>query len=206
MPKRPMYWLKLHTKGWLRGSIRFDLTPAERSVFLDLVALARESRNPPWVQANETTPYRHDWLASTLNIDLDLLESTLRKCKLPPDPRLMENSHGIFIINFERYQEREKPEATPAKKEGEGNIFTVYEQEIGALTPTISEELKDLEGRYPEADIIDAIKQAARANVRKLSYVKAVLAGWTREGKSTGGQKRPPKWMTEGLEDKDANT
>jgi len=99
-----MHWLKLWTRGWLEGSIRFDLTPAQRSVFLDLCALARESRNPPWVQANETTAYPHSWLASKLNIPLDLLEETLEACK--KQKRISENNTGIRVLKFEFYQEK----------------------------------------------------------------------------------------------------
>ncbi|MBA7645898.1 hypothetical protein ES703_53658 [subsurface metagenome] len=99
-----MHWLKLWTRGWLEGSIRFDLTPAQRSVFIDLCALARESRNPPMVQANETTAYPHPWLASKLNIPMDLLEETLEICK--KQKRISENDTGIKVLKFEFYQEK----------------------------------------------------------------------------------------------------
>lgn len=118
-----MHWLKLWTRGWLEGSIRFDLTPAQRSVFLDLCALARESRNPPMVQANETTAYPHSWLASKLNIPLELLEETLRICI--EQKRISENTTGIKVLKFQYYQSRqEKPsgERKPSqKKRGESS-------------------------------------------------------------------------------------
>lgn len=114
-----MHWLKLWTRGWLEGSIRFDLNPAERSVFIDLCALARESRNPSWVQANETTAYAHSWLASRLNIPLELLEVTLEKCN--QQGRISENSNGIKVLKFEYYQSRperpSKPKEKPVKDE-----------------------------------------------------------------------------------------
>jgi hypothetical protein len=66
--------------------------------------LARESRNPPWVQANETTAYPHSWLASKLNIPLDLLERTLELCK--KQKRISENNTGIRVLKFEFYQEK----------------------------------------------------------------------------------------------------
>lgn len=180
MPRKPMFWLKLHTKGWLRGSIRFDLTPAERSVFLDLVAMARESRNPPWVQANETTHYPHSWLASTLNIPLELLEQTLVKCKQEPDPRIFEDEHGIYIVNFGQYQDETSPRLVSQGK----NIYAVYSEEIGELTLMAAERLKDLEGRHSQEDIIDAIREAVKANVRKLAYIEKILENWARDGKS----------------------
>lgn len=108
-----MHWLKLWTRGWLEGSIRFDLTPAQRSVFIDLCALARESRNPPIVQANETTAYPHSWLANKLNIPLDLLEDTLAVCI--KQRRLSENSTGIKVIKFEFYQEKGPQRGEEAK-------------------------------------------------------------------------------------------
>ena len=110
-----MHWLKLWTRGWLEGSVRFDLTPAQRSVFLDLCALARESRNPPWVQANETTAYPHHWLANKLNIPLDLLEETIEICK--KQIRISENSTGIKVLKFEYYQA--KPEKGGGGQKGE---------------------------------------------------------------------------------------
>jgi hypothetical protein len=79
------------------------MTPAQRSVFVDLIAMARESRNPPFIQANPTTAYPHSWLASKLNIALDLLEEALEVCKA--QGRISENSTGIKILNFDFYQE-----------------------------------------------------------------------------------------------------
>jgi hypothetical protein len=72
-------------------------------VFVDLIAMARESRNPPFIQANPTTAYPHSWLASKLNIALDLLEEALEVCKA--QGRISENSTGIKILNFDFYQE-----------------------------------------------------------------------------------------------------
>ncbi len=38
------------------------------------------------------------------------------------------------------------------------NVFTLYEQNIGPLTPLIADALRDLEGEYPAEWIEDAIK------------------------------------------------
>ncbi len=66
------------------------------------------------VQANETTAYPHPWLASKLNIPLDLLEETLEACK--KQDRISENKTGIKVLKFEFYQEKR---AKQGKKEGE---------------------------------------------------------------------------------------
>jgi len=116
MPQEPRkHWLNLWTRGWLAGSIRVDLTAAQRSVFLDLCALARESRNPPMVQANETTAYPHSWLANKLNIPLKLLEETLKICK--KQDRISENDTGIKVLKFGYYQGEQKRSLQEEQKE-----------------------------------------------------------------------------------------
>lgn len=63
------------------------------------------------------------------------------------------------------------------------NIFQLYEQNIGTLTPLLAEELKEAEKEYPPQVILDAFRIAAENNVRKWTYVRAILEDWTREGK-----------------------
>jgi len=66
------------------------------------------------------------------------------------------------------------------------NIFTLYEENIGLLTPMIAEELRDAEKTYPESWIKDAIKEAVNAGKRNLRYISAILERWATEGKSDG--------------------
>ncbi len=66
------------------------------------------------------------------------------------------------------------------------DIFTLYEQNIGMLTPMIAEELRDALKVYPESWIGDAIKEAVSNNKRKWSYISAILERWTTEGRGDG--------------------
>ncbi len=66
------------------------------------------------------------------------------------------------------------------------NIFTMYEENIGLLTPMLAEELRDAEKTYPEAWIKDAIKEAVNAGKRNWRYIAAILERWATEGKSDG--------------------
>jgi len=77
--------------------------------------------------------------------------------------------------------------------EPQPNIFTLYEQNIGMLTPKIADELREAEKQYPQDWIKDAIKEAAIQNVRKWSYISAILERWTTEGKTDGTHKRDSK-------------
>jgi hypothetical protein len=63
------------------------------------------------------------------------------------------------------------------------NIFVLYEQNIGPLTPMIADELRDAMATYPGAWIEDAIRVAVRNNARKLKYILAVLDRMKAEGR-----------------------
>lgn len=60
------------------------------------------------------------------------------------------------------------------------NIFVLYEQNIGPLTPMIAEELKQAEDEYPPHIILDAFRSAAENNKRSWRYVNKILLNWTR--------------------------
>jgi len=105
MPRKPNErkpWLKLWSREWLEGSIRFDCDSKERGIFTDLLALANESVNRGIIQVNEITPFPHSWLASKLNIPLEEFENTLNK--FTKQERIRETEFGIEIINFKFYQ------------------------------------------------------------------------------------------------------
>ncbi len=63
------------------------------------------------------------------------------------------------------------------------NIFVLYEQNIGPLTPLIAEQLRDAEEQYPAAWIEEAIEVAVNNNARKWAYISRVLERWESEGK-----------------------
>jgi len=73
------------------------------------------------------------------------------------------------------------------------DIFTLYEQNIGMLTPMIAEELREAEKLYPETWIRDAIQAAVNQNKRKWSYISAILERWSAEGRSDGTYRRDSK-------------
>lgn len=67
-----------------------------------------------------------------------------------------------------------------------GHIFDLYEQEIGALTPLIAEQIKDWIDNYPHQWIEDAIQVAVENNVRKAAYVTGVLKNRNNENHKAG--------------------
>jgi len=55
------------------------------------------------------------------------------------------------------------------------NIFRLYEENIGPLTPLIAETLEEAEKTYPVEWIEEAIRAAVENNVRRWRYVEAIL-------------------------------
>ncbi len=82
---------------------------------------------------------------------------------------------------------------TPTITEELPNIFALYEENIGMLTPMIAEELKEAEKLYPETWIRDAIRIAVKQNKRKWDYISAILERWSIEGRSDGTYRRDSK-------------
>jgi DnaD/phage-associated family protein len=71
----------------------------------------------------------------------------------------------------------------PARMEKMPNIFELYEQNIGLLTPLISEELQEAEKTFPAAWIPAAFKEAVALNKRSWRYVRKILENWARAGR-----------------------
>ncbi len=77
------------------------------------------------------------------------------------------------------------------------DIFTLYEQNIGMLTPMIAEELAEAEKLYPGDWIHDAVREAVSLNKRNWRYIARILENWSAEGRSDGTHKRDTKKGTD---------
>lgn len=64
------------------------------------------------------------------------------------------------------------------------NIFQLYEDNIGPLTPMIADALKDAQHEYPQHWLEEAMRVAVESNARSWRYILAVLERWRAEGKS----------------------
>ena len=98
-------WIKLWTESWLTGTARHSLTPAERSVVVDLLCLAKRKNGIIEIM-NRTAQAR------MLLITRKLLDATLDKAvKLDIlsrhlGPELDSATETFFITNWATYQAR----------------------------------------------------------------------------------------------------
>lgn len=84
-----------------------------------------------------------------------------------------------------RYATEDAP-AVGAATDSRPNIFGLYEENIGPLTPLLAEELKEAEKTYQLSWIEEAFKEAVALNHRNWRYIARILERWAAEGKSNG--------------------
>lgn len=72
------------------------------------------------------------------------------------------------------------------------NIFRLYEEQIGTLTPLVGDRLIEAEERYPADWIEDAFREAAELNVRSWRYIERILQRWSEEGRARETPGRDP--------------
>jgi DnaD/phage-associated family protein len=70
------------------------------------------------------------------------------------------------------------------------NLFRLYEQHFGPLTPMISDALKEAETAYPAEWIEEAMRISVVNNVRKWRYTEAILERWKEEGRDARRDKQ----------------
>ncbi len=70
------------------------------------------------------------------------------------------------------------------------NLFKLYEENIGPLTPLMADALKDAEATYPPEWIIDSIDLAVKNNKRSWKYAEAILKRWKEQGRDEKQDRR----------------
>ncbi len=111
---------------------------------------------------------------------------------------VINNDEGRKAIEKIEHGEIQLPGLIPVADRAEEaaprpNIFALYEQNIGMLTPIIAQELQDAEQRYPEDWIDSAFKEAVTLNKRNWKYIVKILQRWAAEGKDDGTARRHNK-------------
>ncbi len=128
----------------------------------------------------------------------------------------LEGTGTIFLLNTEADQRalarlnagqtaadiEEEPEADTPELERR-NIFALYEDSIGSLSPLLAEELKEAEERYPEPWVREAFGIAVAENKRSWRYVSGILRRWTSEGRERGRETRGDSRPVESGSEKD---
>ena len=105
-----------------------------------------------------------------------------------------ENGEALYFINSPRGRQAAallnqsgevlaQTDVKPTLESIQPNIFQLYEENIGTLTPLIADALRDAQEGCPEEWIAEAIQLAVKNNVRRWKYVESILTRWQEEGK-----------------------
>lgn len=202
--------------GELRFTSVPDLFFARLLPQIDSLAELKVTLHFLWVhyrQARQVISFGELLADETLVQSLALIDEDIEKALIQGLNRAVERgtllyaqiedeigSHDLYYLNSERgRQAHAKVEAgelgvvatsgaevaPPAKRP---NIFELYEDNISLISPIIADELKDAEATYPPEWVEDAFKIAVENNVRKWSYIRAIL-----ERMATAGRGDPQK-------------
>ena len=108
----------------------------------------------------------------------------------PQEPVLLFPATPEGIRRFEALQAGELSvaeiqAANPLPDPSKPNVFTLYEQNIGPLTPMVAEVLKADAETYPESWLREAMQEAVSRNIRNWKYVQAILKSWQEKGRDS---------------------
>lgn len=139
-------------------------------------------------------------LASTLEDAKVILANSLSRCLqrgslLKADIKIRDKQQRLYFFNSPKGRE-----IVEAIKKGmwrpsdnslripielvpeQPNIFQLYEENIGPITPLLAEALSDAEVEYPVTWIEEAFRIAVEKNIRNWRYVEAILRRWQERG------------------------
>jgi DNA replication protein len=134
-----------------------------------------------------------DFEAESLGLDVKKIKLGLEKAvKRGTLLRSQHEEDVFYFLNSPRgrlaaeafakgdWRESTKIMSAPINK---SNIFKLYEENIGALTPLLSDMLREAEKNYPSVWFEEAFEIAVSRNIRNWKYVEAILARWKEKGK-----------------------
>ena len=87
---------------------------------------------------------------------------------------------GVQAIESGKWNPAQGVSAPPVERP---NIFKLYEENIGPLTPLIADALKDAEALYSDEWVAEVIEIAVKNNKRNWKYCEAILKRWKEEGR-----------------------
>ncbi len=175
------FWLlNEQNNKYLRGA---DLR-ADR-ILLDSLTLDNDLRTPE--QALEDALARAATRNTLLRLDVDLGAEQGDVPVVREDWYFINTVKGreaIALIRQGRLHEVQSALPDEARlRVQRPNIFVLYEQNIGALTPLIADQLRDMEKTYAPAWITEAFEIAVSRNKRHLRYIQSVLKRWEIDGR-----------------------
>jgi DNA replication protein len=174
------FWLLDHMEGAFRYITRSDFN--ENNDFLSGFSLNARQASASLDDGLQRAVKR----GTLLRVELEV-EQGVEKLYFLNSPRGRAAVHAIERGEWRYTGDAQRPVDI---REDVPNIYRLYEENIGALTPMIAEELKEAEDTYPAEWISDAFRIAVENNVRNWRYVSAILTRWKEKGRDERKNRR----------------
>lgn len=160
-----------------------------------------------WHVQHMDGPYRalraSDFDAKGLGLSVDEIHSGVEKAvQRGSILRLQNDSDVFYFLNSPRGRAAVQAFAKGQLHDLAGvsasvlerpNIFRLYEENIGPLTPLIADALKDAEETFSPEWIAETIELAVKHNKRSWKYCEAILKRWKEEGRGEKQDRRDPE-------------
>lgn len=149
-----------------------------------------------------------DFEEQALGLNADEIDSGLEKAVRRGSMLKAENEADTFyFLNstrgraaaeaFSQGNWRESAKIMSAPVVERPNVFKLYEENFGPLTPMIADALKDAEETYSDEWVAEAMEAALKNNVRNWKYVEAILKRWREKGKYEGRDRQDAEKSSE---------
>ena len=167
----------LHNKKGLERYVSIDELLADRVLSTALGSMDLDSRRTNIIQSLESSAKRK------ILIKINREDSGTFAYFLNTE---FERQAMKKVLDLEHHSDFEPWETG----EDRPNIYSLYEQNIGILTPIVAEKIGEAEQRYPVEWIEEAITEAVSLNSRNWRYISRILERWEIEGKQNGESRK----------------
>ena len=167
----------LHNKKGLERYVSIDELLADRVLSTALGSMDLDSRRTNIIQSLESSAKRK------ILIKINREDSGTFAYFLNTE---FERQAMKKVLDLEHHSDFEPWETG----EDRPNIYSLYEQNIGILTPIVAEKIGEAEQKYPVEWIEEAITEAVSLNSRNWRYISRILERWEIEGKQNGESRK----------------
>lgn len=156
-----MEWFKINHDGWLDGRIRQDSTPAERGVFVDLMALAsRCTLRDGTLRTSIDCPMSRERIIKILDIPIELLNSTIDKGQKDVGsngkPRIEVWEDGtISIPNWSKYQDKSEKVVKQGKAKDEKQKKAALYNLLSQFPEVVDDLIKESDNHRQKLEELD---------------------------------------------------
>lgn len=170
--------------------------------YVTIEQLEKSDQLHRWIGDGEDTNIRFERALNALIDTGTLLKSSENPIMEQPLLFLNDDNGRLAMESLQAGKWRPMPSDLPPARppSDEINLFQLYEENIGPLTPLLAEDLTAAQEEFPHGWIKDAIHIAVQNNARSWRYIDTILRSWQKEGKhdkpgrdSQTNQRKPAK-------------